>query len=218
VDQEARARHSGYSLSMHVFWLGGSACAGKTTIARHLAAAHGLTRYSCDDHFEEHRQRADPARHPSFHRLMDIPMEELWSQPAEVQAEELLAFYSDEWEMILEDLGVIEQPVLVEGVGLLPERIAALGPKPLRALWLIATADFRRQIYPKRGDLVQGLLSHCAEPEAAFVRWMERDDRIAKYLEDEARCHGLNVLTVDGGRSIEETARAVAGRLGSLLW
>src|SRR4051794_31012591 len=42
----------------HVFWLGGSSCAGKTSIARLLAAAHGLLVYSCDDAFEAHRRRA----------------------------------------------------------------------------------------------------------------------------------------------------------------
>lgn len=199
---------------MNVFWLGGSACAGKTSIARRLATEHGLTLYSCDDRFEEHRRRADPERHPHFHRLMDAPMEELWAQPAAVQAAELLRFYTDEIEMVLEDLGGLPGPVLAEGVGLLPERIAAVCPKPHRALWLISTPDFRRQVYPERGPFVEELLSRCADPEAAFSRWMARDDLIARYLEEEARRHGLGVLTVDGSQSLEEITRIVTGMLG----
>jgi 2-phosphoglycerate kinase len=195
---------------MDVFWLGGSACAGKTSVARLLAAEHGLTLYSCDDHFEEHRRRADPARHPHFHRLMDVPMEKLWAQQAEVQAEQLLAFYADEWEMVLEDLAAIDKPALVEGVGLLPERI----PEPHHALWLISTPEFRRRAYPARGTFVSDLLGRCTDPAAAFEQWMERDDRIARHLEDEARRRGLEVLTVDGTRSVEEMAGIVVERLG----
>jgi len=192
---------------MDVLWLGGSACAGKTSVARLLAAQHGLTLYSCDERFEDHRRRADPARHPHFHRLMDRPMEELWAQPAEVQAGELLRFYEDEMEMILEDLRELPGPVLVEGVGLLPEWIAAVCADPRRALWLISTPSFRRQAYPQRGPFVSELLARCADPEAAFSRWMARDDLIARHLEAEARRLGLQTLTVDGSQSVEEVAR-----------
>ncbi len=199
---------------MNRFWLGGSACAGKTSIARHLAAEHGLTLYSCDDHFEEHRLRADPARHPHFHRLMNAPMEELWARPAGVQAAKLLHFYQDELDMVIEDLQRLPGPVLVEGVGLLPERIAAVCPGPHRALWLISTPEFRRQAYLKRGPLVPKLLSRCTEPEEAFIRWMERDDQIAGRLAAGARRSGLSVLKVNGRQTLEKTARTVAERFG----
>src|SRR5262245_29340911 len=108
----------------HVYWLGGSACAGKTSVARLLAAAHGLALYSCDERFEEHRRRADPARHARFRRVADLAPEALFSGPAEVQAAELLGFYEDEMEMVFEDLAAIPGPVLAEGVGLLPAQIA----------------------------------------------------------------------------------------------
>lgn len=197
----------------HVFWLSGSACAGKTSVARHLAARHGLTLYSCDDHFEEHRLRADPARHPHFCRLMDVPMEELLTLPADIQAEEILLFHQDELGMVLEDLRELPGPVLAEGAGLLPERIAAVCPDPGRALWLVSTPCFRRQAYPQRGPFVQEILGRCADPEEAFSRWMERDDRIARRLEEEARHLGLGVVGVDGGQGVEEVARRVAERL-----
>ena len=199
---------------MNVFWLGGSACAGKTTIGKQLAAELRLTLYSCDAWFEEHRRRADPVRHPHFHRLMDAPMEELWSRPAEIQAAELLAFYEDEIGMVFEDLAALEGPVLAEGVGLLPERIAQVSSDSRRALWMIATPGFRRQVYPARGSFVQGLLGDFPDPEAAFSRWMERDDRIARHLEESARRLGLGVLAVDGRQAVTETVRMVAERFG----
>jgi hypothetical protein len=195
-------------------WLGGSACAGKTTLARLLAARHGLALYSTDVAFEAHRRRADERRHPHFRRLMDLPPERLFAPPAEVQATDLLRFYEDEFEMVLEDLRDLPGPLLVEGVGLLPGLVAAAAPDPRRSLWLIATPDFRRRTYPPRGGFVRDLLASCPDPQEAFDRWMERDDLVARHLEEEAIRLGRQVLTVDGGRGIEEMAAAVAERLG----
>lgn len=177
-----------------VLWIGGSAGSGKTILARGLAARRGLALYSCDDHFESHRQRADPRRHPRFRFLMDLPPERLFAPPAEARAEELLGFYRDEFELVIEDLGTLAGPVVAEGVGLLPELVAAVCPDPSRSLWRIATPGFRRRAYRRRGDLVRETLAGLPDP--AFEVWMERDDLIARHLEEEARRLGLRVEIV----------------------
>lgn len=145
---------------------------------------------------------------------MDLPAEELWAQPADVQAADLLDFYRDEIDMVFEDLRALPGPVLAEGVGLLPERIAAACPDPRQALWLIATPGFRRRAYPQRGPFVQELLRRCPNPEEAWSRWMERDDRIARHLEEEARRLGLGVVVVDGSEEVGAVARRVAEWFG----
>jgi hypothetical protein len=198
----------------HVYWLGGSTCAGKTSVARLLAAAHGLALYSCDDRFEEHRRRADPERHARFCRVADLAPEELFSEPPQIQATDLLDFYADELEMVFEDLAAFPGPVLAEGAGLLPERIAGVLAAPHRAVWLIAAADFRRRAYPGRGSFVAEMLARYDDPERTFARWIERDTLVAAAIERAAQERGLQVLTVDGSRSIEETAAEVARRLG----
>lgn len=197
----------------HVWWLGGSACAGKSSVARLLAAEHGLTLYSCDDRFEEHLRRADPARHPRFRRVADLPPEALWSGPAEVQAEEILGFYGDEMEMVLEDLAAMPGPVLAEGVGLLPERVADVLARPWRAVWLLATPELRRWLYPRRGRWVQEMLARYPDPERAFAGWMERDSLVAAAIEEQARRRDLTVVTVDGRRGVEEIAGELSRRL-----
>lgn len=181
----------------HVFWLGGSAGSGKTTRARRLASRHGLAFYSCDDHFEAHRRRADPRRHPGFHRLMDLPPARLFAPPAADRARELLDFYRDEWAMVLDDLRAVPGPVVAEGVGLLPDLVAAVSPDPSRSLWRIATPAFRRQVYGRRPDVVREALADLPDPEAAFEVWMERDDLIARYLEEAARRLGRRITLVE---------------------
>lgn len=196
----------------HVWWLGGSACAGKSSVARLLAAEHGLTLYACDDRFEEHARRADPIRHPRFRRLADLSPGELWSSSAETQAERLLGFYDDEMDLVLADLAALPGPVLAEGVGLLPARVAGVLAAPWRAVWLIATAELRRRLYPERGTWVHEMLGGYADPERAFASWMERDSLVASALETEAQNRDLALLTVDGQRGVEEIAAEVARR------
>lgn len=192
-----------------VFVLGGSACAGKTLVASLLAARHGLSLYSVDDHFEEHRQRADRECHPRFVRLMDRPPHELWAGSPEAQADDLIGFYRDELDMVLEDLADFPGPVIAEGVGLLPELVAPLLGEETMASFLVSTVEFRRQAYCRRGPFVAELLAQCPDPEAAFARWMTRDDLVATRIGEMARLEGLTVVSVDGTESLERVAAAV---------
>jgi len=194
----------------HVLWLGGSACAGKSSAARTLAAAHGLTLYSCDDRFEEHRRRAGPEIHPHFHRLMDLPAAEQWLLPPRRQARELLRFYQDELEMVIEDLRRLPGPVLAEGVGLLPARVAAAVSAPHQACWLIATPAFRRLHGPRRAAWLPELLAGSADPAGAVAGWMARDDEVARRLAAQAARHALTCRIVDGSAGEQETAAALA--------
>jgi len=196
------------SLLPHVLWLGGSACAGKSTAARALAASYGLTLYSCDERFEEHRRRASPERHPQFHRLMDQTPEALWAPPAATQVRDLILFYKDEFIMVVEDLREIQGPVIAEGVGLLPALVGEILTEPHRACWLIATPEFRRRHYPQRG--LARLLAGIPDPQRAYDDWMARDDEIAVYLESQAAVLELPYRKVDGGSTEVETVAALA--------
>ncbi|MFN8444306.1 MAG: hypothetical protein U0175_26220 [Caldilineaceae bacterium] len=42
------------------YWIGGSPCAGKSSVTNLLAAQFGLTTYHVDDHFNRHAQHLDP--------------------------------------------------------------------------------------------------------------------------------------------------------------
>ncbi len=43
----------------HVYWIGGSPCCGKSSIARILDERHCLHLHTCDDAFLRHARRAD---------------------------------------------------------------------------------------------------------------------------------------------------------------
>lgn len=193
-----------------VYWLGGGGCSGKSSVARILAERFALPYYSCDDAFEEHLRRADPVRHASFLRIGRLEPRELWAPSAETQAADLLLFYKEGLELVLEDVASRKGPMLAEGAGLRPELIAPYVASPRHALWLVATPDFRRSRYPRRGPWVAELLAGCDDPAATFERWMERDDRMSSTLMEEARRRDLNVLEIDGRRAVEEVAAVAA--------
>ena len=48
----------------HVYWIGGSGCAGKSTIAKKLAAQYHLAIYHCDDHLRTQRARVEAEQLP----------------------------------------------------------------------------------------------------------------------------------------------------------
>lgn len=54
----------------HVRWIGGGSGAGKSTIARALAAEYGLRLYHSDDTISDHARRSNPVDHPLMPRLV----------------------------------------------------------------------------------------------------------------------------------------------------
>lgn len=198
----------------HVRWIGGSALAGKSTVARALAARSGWHFYSLDSAFEDHRRR-DSDKLRRFQALARRSAKELFAPPAPCQAKALWAFYEDEWELVKEDLAALTEPVLAEGAGWLPSLIQEAGALD-RAVWLIATPDRRRRVFradPVRRHEARRLFADEADPEAALQRWLGRDDLFAQRLADEAMALGAQVIEVDGSRSVEATVELVASCL-----
>jgi hypothetical protein len=201
----------------HVRWLGGSAGAGKTTVARRLAADYSLTLYSIDRHFDDRLGRADPRRHRRFLALAGRPAARLWERPAAELAAELAGFYDDELELVVEDLAALPAgaPVLAEGAGLHPTPLAAAGAVPGRAVWLIAHAARRRPRCRERlaDPENAALLAAPPDPGAASARGWARDARGAAELTAASLGAGAPVVEVDGG----EPAGGVAARVAALL-
>lgn len=204
----------------HVRWLGGSACAGKTAVARRLADRHGVRTVHCDELFGRHAERADPERHAAFRRLMAVPAAELFARPVDRQARELEAFYEDEMEMLVEDLlaegadaGGGEELLLVEGAGLLPALVAPLLAHRDAGIWLLASGPFRRRHYRAREAEVSRHLAGSPDPEGLFERWMARDDAWCALLSAQVAALGLASMEITGELGLDEVADEVGACL-----
>ncbi|MGD6875111.1 hypothetical protein [Bacillus infantis] len=194
----------------HVYWIGGSPCAGKSTLARRLVNDFGFTYYKCDDCYEDHMSRSTPAQHPAMYEIRDLTWNQVWSGkfcaiPVEQQILDVIKVYQEQFQLILEDL--LSRPktsnILVEGAALMPELIAPVLQNQHQAIWFVPTAEFQIKHYSQR-EWIHNILSQYNDPEAAFSNWMKRDIGFAKKVMEEAEQLGLPAVGVDGSLSIDQ--------------
>ena len=197
------------------YWLGGSPCAGKSTVAGILARRYDLDVYHVDEAFERHVGRHDPAHQPTLVRWLAASANERWLRPVHDLVNEAVACYREHLALVLEDVaersGV--RPLLVEGTPLLPTAVAGVALRRERAAWLLAAPEFKRRSYRERA-WARGVVASSDDAELAFENWMERDVRFAAWVAAEADALGLQRITVDGGRTADEVADAVADHFG----
>jgi hypothetical protein len=60
----------------HVYWIGGGSGAGKSTIARRVAARHGLRLYATDDVMADHARRCAPGDCPLLAAFAAMDMDQ----------------------------------------------------------------------------------------------------------------------------------------------
>jgi hypothetical protein len=200
----------------NVYWIGGSPCSGKSSVADAIAARHCLGQYNCDEAYERHRTMTTADRFPVFYRLHVASAEDLWVlRSVEQQVAEEIQLYREEFPLILEDLEALfaDGQMVAEGAALLPELIAGLGVHCERAVWIVPTEAFQREHYARRAwrhDVVKD----CSDPDRAWENWMARDAGFALAVAEQARSLGFKVLTTDGTRSIDDAVRLVEAHFG----
>lgn len=194
-----------------VYYLGGSTCCGKSTVAERLAAERGWAVYKLDDDLEGFMAEAARRGHPASARAVALSPEETWMRSPEEQNREELAIYREIFDQVCAGIAAMGEarPVLAEGAGLLPELVRGLGVGPERACFLVPTAQFQKRTYRQR-PWVDRIVGPCSDPERAFDNWMGRDALFAQEVLSQARRWGYPALVVDGSRPIEDTYRFVA--------
>jgi len=201
-----------------VLWVGGAQWAGKTTVARLLAARYPLVVYAYDYHdarSHSARARADADRFPAYNALLaalDDDPDRVWSDPSpEQMAERELAVFSERFQMVLEDLSALAEatPVLAEGWGLRPDLVAPHLAAPEQAIFLVPTRSFRQSQLDALDRAKRLRVSGLQEPTRAQRNRVERDLLLSDDVVARASALGLPVLEVDG----TEDAPAVAERV-----
>lgn len=197
-----------------IFWLGGSPCAGKSSVADRLAERYDLRLYRCDDAFNRHAAQSNAHDHPALFAIPRMTWDQIWMRPVGVQVAAVLDAYRQEWEMILHDLRALplDRPLLVEGCALLPELVAPVAARR-QVLWFVPEPAFQRQHYAQRG-FIQEILAQCGDPQAAWANWMGRDEQFGREVASAASARGYAVEWVDGRRSLDELTALAAAHFG----
>lgn len=193
-----------------VYWIGGGSGAGKSTIARRIAARHGLRVYATDDVMADHARRSTHEDCPLLHRFMSMKMDERWvNRPPKTMLETFHWFRGEGFHLIIEDLLLREPCVIVEGFRLLPHLVKPLLYAPGRAVWLLPTPDFRQAVVESRGGSASGFLAKTTDPERALRNLLERDRMFTDILREETERLELPAIEIDTTMTEDDLARRV---------
>jgi 2-phosphoglycerate kinase len=200
----------------HVYWIGGGSGAGKSTIARRVAARHGLRRYGTDEVMSDHASRCTPGDSPFLSEFVAMNMDERWVNRAPVTMLETFHWFRGEgFGLIVEDLLRLptEPGVIVDGFRLLPRLVKPLLAVPCHAVWLLPTPDFRRAAFDNRGSLWD-ISRRTSDPERALRNLLERDRMFTERLYDETERLELRVIEVDTTMTEDELTDRVTEAFG----
>jgi hypothetical protein len=200
----------------HVYWIGGGSGAGKSTIARRLAARHGLDVYSTDDVMADHGQRGTAHDAPYLAAFRDMDMDERWvNRSPEVMLDTFHWFRGELFGLIVADL--LQLPagrrVIAEGFRLLPGLVKPLLIEPRQAVWLLPTAGFRQTALASRGTITE-IPARTSDPARALRNMLARDDLFTDCLARRTQQLDLSAITVDTRVTEEELTEQVRQALG----
>ncbi|MDZ4719778.1 MAG: hypothetical protein SH847_15110 [Roseiflexaceae bacterium] len=201
----------------HVYWIGGGSGAGKSTMARRIAAKHGLQYYANDDVMPDHGKRSTPEGCPFLHAFMAMDMDERWvNRSPSVMLETFHWFRGEGFSMIIDDiLRLPKQPgMIVEGFRLLPHLVQPLLAVHRQAVWLIPTPDFRQAVFTSRGGPQWGFIGKTSDPECALRNVLERDAMFTQRLHEEATHLHMNTIQVDTSMMVDDLTSRVTDAFG----
>lgn len=191
---------------MEVYYIGGSPCSGKSTVAQALAKHYDLAYFKADDYLEDFTALGASAGLPVCQRILRMSAEETWMRPAQVQCQEEFDYYREIAPFVMEKLADLSTPrIIAEGAAFLP----CLMEGTAHYLAITPSREFQISRYRER-PWVPHVLKDCADKEQAFSNWMERDALFAAEVRHQCVRLGLPHLLTDGRTSPEERLQQAA--------
>ena len=194
-----------------IYYIGGSPCSGKSTIAEMLAAEYDFAYYRVDEFLYSHMEAAAAAGKPHSALNLSFNFEQMWMRDPQLQYDEEIAIYAEILPYALRDISAMDtkKPIIAEGAGFMPELMAAENVGSSHYICIAPTEEFQREKYAQRpwiGEFLKG----CTDPKAAFDNWMSRDVLFAKHVLETAQKTGYAAILVDGEQSVEENFKIAA--------
>lgn len=204
-------------VQLNIYWMGGSVCSGKSSVAGQLASRWGAIVYDYDaterDHLERLGRSNRIIERIEDHEARRRAHDERWlSRPPAEMAMRTIRSWTDRFPLVLEDLqGLSGERILAHGAGLFPELVASQLAEKSRGVFLIATPEFIRWARRRRGTSVPAMTSN---PDFASENIIARDCLMASHVREQAVRLGFSMITVDGAEPIDEIARRVVKLFG----
>ena len=196
---------------MNIYYIGGSPCAGKSSVAEILSKKHDLYYFKTDDFLDRYMQTGARKGYPVCRKVTSMNAEQVWMREPLVQCREEFDIYREIFEFVATDLKLIDWKggIITEGAVYLPELMKQSGISDSRYISITPAKEFQITHYRER-DFVPLVLEGCSDKEKAFRNWMDRDILFAQ--EVQRQCQKENYVSVinDGTMEMDELANLVA--------
>ena len=189
----------------HIYYIGGSPCCGKSTIAEKISEIYGFQYFKADDFLSTFIEMGGKEGDEWLKRISEMSLDQLWLRnPVELNHEEHIT-YEKLFPYFITELEKLNNntPIITEGAAFLPNLINKIGVAKTRYICMVPAREFQMQHYSKR-SWVNDYLSSCSDKDKAFNNWMERDVLFALSVLKQAKEKGYPTLIVDGTKDINE--------------
>ena len=198
-----------------IYYIGGSPCSGKSSVAEILAERYGLYYFKVDDYLEKYTNDGSVINLEICSKQGKMNPEEIWMREPSVQCKEELQFYVEIFDFIMKDLDEISdcRNIITEGAAYLPNLMKNKNISWNRYLALVPTREFQISHYAQR-EWVPYILDGCSDVQKAFDNWMERDCLFAEDVKRQCVQEGYIALVNGGQIEIESYVRKIAAHFG----
>lgn len=190
---------------IETYYIGGSPCSGKSTLAEMLAHKYNSNYFKVDDYLEEYTKEGALHGHPICMKQLEMNSEQIWMREPSLQCKEELLFYNEIFEYVLRDLKKISSnsAIITEGAAYLPGLMKKYSIPRNRYFSIVPSKEFQIYHYKQR-EWVPYVLNECKDKEKAFLNWMERDALFALSIYDQCKTEGFSSIINDGSLEIEK--------------
>lgn len=193
----------------NIYYIGGSPCSGKSTIAEILSKRYDLYYFKVDDFLDKYTKMGAAKGYQISTKHNTMNAEEIWMREPLFQCSEELTFYEEIFEFIVDDLKHIKgKDIITEGAAYLPLLMKKLNIPKDRYISITPTEEFQINHYKKR-EWVPHVLEGCSDKEKAFSNWMNRDILFAREVEKQCYEEQYASIINDGKLEIDELVERV---------
>lgn len=198
-----------------IFFIGGSPCSGKSTVAQMIAKQHNFQYYQVDDSLYDFIKLGQAAGKLYSSKAAEKDVNEIWLCDPVVANKEELEIYREIFQFVMEEVSNLKgsNPIIAEGVAFMPELMHSIGTPKDSYISIVPTREFQYNYYRQR-PWVAKVLEGYKDKEQAFTNWMERDVLFAKYTRNMSETLGYETLIIDGSKDIVDTYERVSKVFG----
>ncbi len=180
------------------YYIGGSPCAMKTSIAEKISEEFSMKLYNVDNHIERYLEIGAKKRNRTLKKMNKISVLDQWFEDVDKQFENEIELYSYAGKIIDADLKRYyrNKNVIVEGAPIIPAFIHKRKIDPSCYIVLVPSRSFQYSIYKER-EYIDRYLNLTEDKEKAFENWIERDSKIAMYYKEEASKYDYKCIVVE---------------------